>query len=152
MSKWNTSIKELLLNYKGALQSLIPWLEKSNIPYKEGDAYDEWDAITTTLYESIVINSINYSDELKDKIPFSKYDFKYQDYNNLNFILCENPKGKSEFLIFVSFNTEDNFEVINACNVAKDSLIVISRSKLKLSDANFYINPKIPIQDITLET
>ena len=89
---------------------------------------------------------------IKDKIPLSKYDFQYQDYNNLNFILCENPTGKNEFLIFVSFSTEDNFEVINACNVAKDSLIVISRSKVKLSDANFYINQKIPIQDITLET
>ena len=73
MSKWNTSIKELLLNYKGVLQSLIPWLEKSNIPYKEGEAYDEWDTITSTLYEAIVINSINYSDELKDKIPFCNF-------------------------------------------------------------------------------
>lgn len=60
MSKWHTSINELLLNYKGALQSLIPWLEKSNIPYKEGEAYDEWDAISSTLYETMVTNSIIY--------------------------------------------------------------------------------------------
>ena len=151
MSKWNTSIKELLLNYKGALHSLIPWLEKSNIPFKEGDAYDEWDTITSTLFETIVINSINYSNELMDKKPFPKYDFHYQDYDNLNFILCENPIGKNEFLAFVSFSVEDNFEMINICNVAKDSLIVISRSKLKLSDANFYLNQKIPIENITIE-
>lgn len=144
MSKWKTSIRELLLNYKGALQSLIPWLEKSNIPYWEGEAYDEWDTITSTLYEAIVINSINYSDELKDKNPFPKYDFQYQDYNNLNFILCENPIGKSEFLVFVSFSTEDNFEMINTCRIAKSSLIVISRSKVKLSDANFLYKRKNP--------
>ena len=51
MEKWNTSIKELLLNYMGALQAIIPWLEKSRIPYLEGESYDEWDAITSTLYE-----------------------------------------------------------------------------------------------------
>ena len=151
MSKWNTSIRELLLNYRGALLSLIPWLTKSNIPYKEAEAYDDWDTITSTLYETLVINSINYSDELMDKNPFPKYDFQYKDYKNLNFILCEYPIGKNEFLVFVSFSTEDNFEMINTCNVAKDSLMVISRSKVKLSDANFYLNQKIPLENITLE-
>jgi hypothetical protein len=151
MGKWKTTIKELLLNYKGALQSIIPWLDKSNIPYKEGEAYDEWDTITSTIFETIVINSINYSDELTDKKDFPKYDFQYQDYNNLNLILCENPIGKNEFLVFVSFSTVDNFEMINTCIIAKDSLIVKSRSKIKLSDANFYLNQKIPLENINLE-
>lgn len=151
MSTWNISVKELVLNFRGALQSIIPWLDKCNIPYKEGEAYDEWDTITTALYETIVINSINYSDELTDKSPFPKYDFQYQDYNKLNLILCENPIGKNEFLVFVSFGTEDNFEMINACIVAQDSLCVISRRKIKLRDANFYINPKNPLENITVE-
>jgi hypothetical protein len=151
MSEWNTSIKELLLNYKGALQSLLPWLEKSNIPYKEGEAYDDWDSICNNLYENFVINSILYSENYDNANSFAKYNYGYKDYNNLNFILCENPIGKNEFLAFVSFSVEDNFEMINTCNVAKDSLIVLSRSKLKLSDANFYLNQKIPIENITLE-
>lgn len=151
MEKWNTSIKELLLNYMGALQAIIPWLEKSRIPYLEGESYDEWDAITSTLYETMVINSINYSHELTNKNTFPKYDFQYQDYNNLNFFLCESPIGKNEFLVFVSFSPEDNFEMINTCSVEKDNLTVISRSKVKLSEASFYLRTKILLENITLE-
>lgn len=58
---------------------------------------------------------------------------------------------KDVFLVFVSFNTEDDFEMINACNVAKDSLDVVSRKKVKLSEVNFYVNQKIPLENVTID-
>lgn len=151
MGKWNTSIKELLFNYKGALQSLVPWLEKSKIPYKEGEAYDEWDAIALTIYESMVINSIIYSEGLINKNPFAKYDLQYENYNGLNFLLCEDPEGRDEFLVFVSFSAEDYFEMINTCKVKKDSFDVILRSKIKARDVIYYLYQQIPIENITID-
>jgi len=151
MSKWNTSVRELLLNFKGALSAVVPWLEKSKIPYYEGEAYDEWDTITSTLYETMVVNSIRYSECFEIDIPFAKYDFQYKNYQGLNFILCENPTGLNELSIFVSFSVEDGFEMVKICKVNKRNLEALSESKLKASEVKFYLNQDTPVENITIE-
>lgn len=150
MGKWDATVRELLLNFNGALNSLIPWLDKSKIPYKEGEAYDEWDAIASVLFETMVVNSIRYSESFENDRPFAKYDFQYENYRGLNFILCEDSTGQNEISVFVSFSVEDNFEMVHICKVLKDSFEVIARSKLITSEVKFYLNKDTPTESITI--
>ena len=153
VSKWNTSVNELLLNFKGALDSLLPWLIKSKIPINEGEAYDDWEAITSALFESMVINSIRFSEEYEgETIDFSKYDFQYENYTGLVFIIAENPKDSDELTVFVSFDITDNFEMINVCKISRTSLKSISRDKIRLSDAEFFLIKEILIDKLVIET
>lgn len=52
--KWNTSVTELIMVFRGALISIIPWLERAKIYWKNGESYDDWDNIVNALYENIV--------------------------------------------------------------------------------------------------
>lgn len=137
---WNVSVKDLLMNFQGALVALVPWLEKSKIPFVEGESYDDWDMISSTLYETMVINSIKYSTEFSNnQYPFAKYDYPYDNYEGLSFILAENPEKSSDFTIFVSLNSNDKFKSINVCRVSKLNMQVVSKGRLKLNAAEFYV-------------
>ena len=58
-ANWETSVKELLYIFRGALIAIIPWVEKAKIKWKEEEEiYDEWGNITVALYENIVCSSL----------------------------------------------------------------------------------------------
>ena len=151
MNTWRTSIKELILNYKGALQAIIPWLENIKIPYLEKEAYDDWDSISQNLYQNLVVNTIFFSEELAAQLPFAKYDYKYECYKDLNFILCGRPNETNELIVFVSLSAEDNFDMVNTCIINKDNFNVIKKNKLKLSETMFYINYQNPSEYVTVD-
>lgn len=152
MSKWNTTVEELMYVLKGALTALTPWLEKSKIPYKESEAYDDWDKITATLYESMVIQSIRFSEigNIRKK-EFAKYGFQYESYAELAFLICKKPNASDELAIFVSFSAEDHFEKVHTCTVNKNTLNVISRNKIPLSESEFYWFDNSAVSSLEIE-
>ena len=81
---WNTSVTELIRIFRGALLSIIPWLEKAKIKWNEGEAYDDWDNIVESLYLNLVCSTLNGEVSVENNI--AKYNFTYSDYSTINFI------------------------------------------------------------------
>jgi hypothetical protein len=116
MSKnWKTSVTELIAIFRGALLSIIPWLQKAKIKWKEGEAYDDWDNIVESLYANIVCSSL--IGEVASKHGIAKYNFAYNDYSSINFIEVRG-KGNSETVYsFVAF--QSNFSPLDSVKVAE---------------------------------
>ncbi len=153
MNMWNTTIDELIENFRGVLNAILPWVEKNQIPYEEGLAYDDWDNLATTLFNTFVINSICSSKQFNLAMPdFAKYDFFYDDYKNLSFIIINGTEDETELLVFVSFVNIKNFDEVNVKKIDKVSLKVISEFKIKYSECNFAVfNEKAIIEELKVQ-
>lgn len=129
------TVTELIATFKGALTSIVPWLEKIKIKWKE-DAYDDWDRIANSLYENIVC-SLLCNMEIS-KYPIAKYDFHYNTYSNLDFIKIN--KGDQNF-VFVSFQTlYTPFDIVKVA-ILDNSEKVIGYTTLSHEDLHFsFIN------------
>jgi hypothetical protein len=103
---WQTSVNELMGIFRGSLLSLIPWLEKARINWKEGEAYDEFDNIAESLYKNIVCSSL--FGETLDEYPIANYDLIYKDYSELNFVRVLSNVHKDKLLAFISLQSVNN--------------------------------------------
>lgn len=151
---WNTSVNELIMNFRGALLSLLPWLAKSKISYNEQSSYDDWDAISEVLYETMVLNSIRYSDEYKslnNLLPFAKYDFYYENYEGLNYIKTQIPGRIEELMIFMAFVHENNLDAIKVAVVNKNDFKTISTEKIPFAEADFYIGSELQVSNLNIQ-
>lgn len=152
MSIWRTSVNELFLYFQGAIKAIVPWLDKSRIPYLENEAYDEWDTIVSSLYEAIVVCNIKSCNENKRyNQDFVKYDFHYESYVGMNFIIVNKCEDLNELSVFVSFSAEDNFDKINICRIDKNNLQIIDRGKISFKDLDFYFYDEIPQKNLTIK-
>ena len=98
---WETSINELISIFRGAINAILPWLEKAKIPWKEGVAYDDFDVIAESLFESIVAGSVKSQNKYSGKFP--KYNYRYTDYSEMDYIGVKDDKGND--LVFVEFQS-----------------------------------------------
>lgn len=151
---WHTSIKDLIFNFKGALSSLLPWLTKSKISYDEQNGYDDWDAISEVLYETMVLNSIRYSDEyqsLNNLLPFARYDVYYEKYEGLNYVKVQIPNKIEELIIFRAFVHENNMDTIKVAVVNTNDLKTISTEKISFAEADFYVGSELQIRNLNIQ-
>lgn len=79
-------LTELLDVLRSGLAALVPVVERASIPWTEGDAYDDWEAIASTLYEQIVVNTIRNAEEVADDLKLPKYDLVYPSYGSTAYI------------------------------------------------------------------
>jgi hypothetical protein len=136
-NNWKTSVSELLEIFRGALIAVIPWLEKAKIKWKNSEAYDDWDNIAKTLYENIVCSSL--TGEVASEYSIAKYDFNYDDYSSIDFILVKNKNQVHIKYAFVSFQSITN--PLDSLRVAKldKSNRVIEYINLKLEEVGFVL-------------
>jgi len=120
METISLSINDLLLSFKGSINSLIPWLEKIKMPYDKLSSYDDWDEISSTLFRTIVLNSIiNSTDDIDDNIIFSEYGIIYENYRDYSFLFIDN-KSDDYFQVFNEFVCEHTeFNKILVSNIDK---------------------------------
>lgn len=114
-NNWKTSVTELLAIFRGALLSIIPWLEKAKIKWKEGEAYDDWDNIAESLYSNIVCSSL--TGEVASEYRIAKYNFNYDDYASINFIEVRDKENYEKKFAFVAF--QSNFSPLDNVKVAE---------------------------------
>ncbi len=104
---WKTDVTALVGILQQAFQTLVPSLEAAKIPWREGEAYDDWDAIADVLFEQVVVRSIRWSlpaDE-GERLQTPRYDMIYPDYSAMSFLSLEVESGTSQILVFHSFGT-----------------------------------------------
>jgi len=118
------SVTELMNIFRGAMLSIIPWLEKAKIPWKDGQAYDDWDNILDALYKNIVCSSLIGEVSVASEYAIARYNFHYDNYSKVDFILIKSEEYDNVELAFVAFASElSPFDGIKVA-VIKDNSVV----------------------------
>ncbi|MGK6353203.1 hypothetical protein [Parapedobacter sp. DT-150] len=132
--KWKTSVTELMTIFRGALLSIIPWLEKAKIKWKESEAYDDWDNIAESLYKNIVCSSL--TGEVASEYGIAKYNFNYDNYASIDFIEVRVDNSEKKFA-FVAF--QNNASPLDSVKVAEldKTNTVIDYTNLKFGGLRF---------------
>lgn len=116
-------ITELLLNFRAALVAVLPMVEALGIPWKRGDAYDEWDNLVSGMYKELVANVVCAIDYPIGGTPvrLTAYDMILSDYRQYATIEVE-----SDFLgpgrwVFHAFATDKvPFDLVEARELTTD--------------------------------
>ena len=48
------TVTDLMLNFAEACRALVPALDRANVPWRDGEQYDNWDRIAVDLFETLV--------------------------------------------------------------------------------------------------
>ncbi|MFH2050320.1 MAG: hypothetical protein ABIJ12_12835 [bacterium] len=143
------SISELINIFRGSMISLIPWFEKLKIPWKDLDAYDDYDEIAEVLFKNMVALNLITEDDL-DCSELPRYDFDYKDYSEFSFI-CIPSEDENLFKVFVGYSSKIMpFEKIDIAIVDKNNLCVKGTETINNTDQEFTFirNVKGNLQEI----
>ena len=134
MSKWTTSIDELIRLFGDAIRVLVPIAERAHMAWKEPDAYDDWDQICEAIYRSIVIGSIEFAEGIGTFLPVPDYDRRIKSYDKNSFIGDANSKDEVAFVCF-----ETRTAPFDMCLFAilDRNLDVINYSRVAIVDVKF---------------
>lgn len=132
---WHTTVNELLSIFRGALIAIIPWIEKAQIKWKEGESYDDWDNISESLYKNIVCSSL--ISEVASEYYIAKYDLQYQEYSKIDFIQVMSNNYPDKQFAFVSYSSNQiPFDSVKVAELDK-TFKVIGYLNLNLEDLDF---------------
>lgn len=151
---WQTTINELLDIFRSSILSIIPSIQRAHIPWKNEQAYDDWDMISETLFHAIVVRSILYSLNMEIHLP--KYGFYYNNYKKFDYIIVQNNGKDKTQNVFVSFYTKVKpFDYVEVAVIDKDEN-VIDNNYFKYEDCSFKLmikssNKKMVIENICVE-
>jgi hypothetical protein len=145
---WDTSVTELIQIFRDATASLIPFMERAKIPWKEQEAYDQWDDIETSLYRGIVLSALNWiiGHEGFDELAIPDYNFLYDDYSKFSFLgLLSDEAEKGIQLVFHSLSTtEVPFDTARFLQVNSKGKRVSDNFVVKpLRDTKFALNLRV---------
>ncbi len=91
---WTVTATQLLSDFREGSIAPIPIAEKTRMPWRKPNAYDDWERIEAALYESIVIGPFENMVEGCPWHPFATYDFHFETYQDKSFIgLAGDPAG-----------------------------------------------------------
>jgi hypothetical protein len=102
---WVTTVTELMQIFHDSLESLLPHLERARLPWREGQAYDEWDEISRVLFEKFVTESLKWAIAAEDTLNLPEYDLSYESYEGRSLILVTSPILATAKYVFVRFGS-----------------------------------------------
>lgn len=117
------TVTAVLLNFRTALLALIPTVEKVGIAWKRPDAYDEWDAIASTLFEKLVVEVFRWAlqEHSQEDFQLPSYDFLLPSYAGLATLEVAHPSLQHGRWVFHAFGTADEpFDVVEVRLLAED--------------------------------
>jgi hypothetical protein len=104
---WNTSVNELLHLFRQSLVALLPFLEAAHIPWREEEAYDQWDAISQTLYEKLIAEPLAWGLGAVDEFALTPYGTRLDDYSAVSFIeVLHDEPSPGATTVLVRFATD----------------------------------------------
>ena len=119
---WQTTITELMHILRDALIALVPTVERAKIAWRDEEAYDDWDDICESLYQNIVIRSLEFAEGFPEDLQVPRYGMVDDCYAGLSFfrIVCANlPSEKTG--AFVAFGTDAHpFDLVNYVELTND--------------------------------
>lgn len=139
------TVGELLSLLREALAALVPIAERAGIPWRDTEAYDDWDAIASALYANIVARKLGQPESVRDveslHWTFSRYDLLHPSYAGLSFISVKGPEIPSDALAaFVGFAAgEGQFSDIKWIEINAKGEIAGSIRHASCSEASFSV-------------
>ena len=149
MTVWETTVSHLVLVFRDALRALVPHVERVRIEWRESSAYDDWDEIAQTLYETIVVASVLWAmpEDERERCRFAEYNMIYASYAGKT-VIAVNGTSAGERLVFHSFATEkEPFDRARVCRVDVDGRVLEGDFLLIDADTAAYI---VQTPDVTL--
>ena len=140
MTVWQTTVERLLLAFRDALRVLVPHVERVQIQWRDGSAYDDWDAIAQTLYEKIVVSSLLWAmpEDERERCQLPDYSMTYTSYAGKTVIVV-NRTSTEDRLVFHSFATEkDPFDKVRVCKVDRNGQVLAGDFVLMDADTATY--------------
>lgn len=116
------TVTDLLLNFRQALLAVVPTVEKVGTSWRRLDAYDEWDAIASALFNALVFEVLRWSqpERLKERFRLPDYDLLLQSYAGLCVLEVVHPALPSGHHIFHAFGTRKSpFDVVELRRVSE---------------------------------
>lgn len=116
-------VTSILLNFRAALLALISMAERVGIAWKRPDAYDEWDAIASTLFENLVVEVLRWSllEDSWEDFRLPSYDLLLPTYAGLGTLEVVHPSLQPGRWLFHAFGTNNEpFDVIEVRQLADD--------------------------------
>ncbi|MBB5235774.1 hypothetical protein [Deinococcus budaensis] len=141
--RWHTTVTELMNLFRESLIALIPVMERSHIPWREPDSYDDWGSIQEALYRNIVENTIRWGlpdpPQAIDLPPLSRLKSSYA---NLDWIeVVPGSSSGDTTLIFVGFSTHSRpFDHVDIWRVDQDGVPQGEVESLPLSEVRFHFS------------
>lgn len=80
------TINSLMAAFRKALRAVVPVAEEIGIPWREPDAYDDWDAVANGLYEGFLLHGIRESKEYNNTLPLAPYGVRRDDYTSYGYV------------------------------------------------------------------
>lgn len=105
-SSWTTSVDRLVRLFHAALAALIPVVEEARVPWREGEAYDSWDAIASVLYVELVRAPLAWGLNAVDDLELAGYDLALESWRDTSFVAVRHaslPPGATA--VFLRFGT-----------------------------------------------
>lgn len=98
---------EIILNFRSALLAVLPMVERVGIPWRSGDAYDEWDAVAAALFEALVVDVFRWSlfADRPDALQMPPYDMILKSYSEHSAVEIDHPSLPGGRKVFHSFGT-----------------------------------------------
>lgn len=115
-------------------------MEAAKIPWREGEAYDEWDSIAEALFQGIVVNNVRLSKEFTEELEMPKYAMMYESVRGFVRIVVEDKSQPGKSFLFFSFETgEKPFDTVRYLAVDADGKVnEREQSTCPFHDARFF--------------
>lgn len=94
-------VDRLLEIFRDGLRALIPVANAARIPWREGEAYDDWDSLADRLFEVFVKNPIITDEKTENMLSLPAYDMQLDSYSEYSWIELED--GTDRILVFNKF-------------------------------------------------
>lgn len=106
--RWDSSVTELVDTFRDALIALIPSMERCHIPWRDHEAYDDWDTIADTLFRTYVLNAISWGlPDPHKSINVLPWNSRKSSYRGLDWIEVLPISVCGEPLALIGFSTKD---------------------------------------------
>lgn len=129
------SISELVAIFREACIALIPTAERSHLMWRDLDTSDDWDKISTSLYDTLVAAPIaNDRSARSNAFPLPRYDLDYDDYSTFSWIRCRFADQEGYYVFVRLLSGVEPFDTIQAVEIDTQSLHAGERHSLPWRD------------------
>lgn len=149
---WKPTVTKLIKNFRDALISMLPIMERSKIGWRDEEQSDSFDGIAENLFNWFVLNNLEnfIRDKYRKESTISKYNFYYKDYSKISFI--EVSKGGEDPLgyhIFTSLKTDKaSFDTVVCDKIDKMGQVLSKNVELNFEEVKFIFHYRSVMGDL----
>jgi hypothetical protein len=126
-TNWRVTITEVIGIFRDALCALVPHAERARMPWRESEAYDDWDRIARALFESFVLDTLRWGlpGDKGHLLRMPTYDVGVENYSGWSTLALSSSSGRSplpgEVLAFRSLvSAGEPFDTVRAILVSRE--------------------------------